>query len=197
METEIWKAHPDYAGIELSTLGKVRTLDSLISSEKYTRFTKGRILKQQLNHNGYMQVSIPVDGKSVTKRVHRLVSQTFIKNTDNLPQVNHLDCDRTNNNVSNLEWCTASYNTQYREKYGISRGVPVLAVNLKMLKVSKHRSQNEAGRELGVKRTNINKVIKGKRKQAGGYWFVNDDGHAVDVVKSKLHDIGKTGLILS
>lgn len=41
---------------------------------------------------------------------------------------------------------------------------------------------------------NINAVIKGRQKTAYGFWFVNDDGHAVDVVKSKLHDIGKTGL---
>ena len=45
METEIWKAHPEYVGIEVSTLGNVRTLDKVTSSEKITRFIKGRVLK--------------------------------------------------------------------------------------------------------------------------------------------------------
>ena len=134
METEIWKSLPGVPGVEVSTFGKVRTLDRLVSSEKYTRFTKGRILKQYENGKGYFIVSIPIDGKWATKRVHRLIAKTFIKNPDNFPQVNHKDCDRTNNDVSNLEWCTASYNAQYREKYGISQteaqGHPLFAINL-------------------------------------------------------------------
>lgn len=197
METEIWKAHPEYAGIEVSTLGNVRTLDMVTSSEKYTRFTKGRVLKQLDNHNGYLQVSIPVDEKWITKRAHRLVAKTFIPNPDNFPQVNHKDNNRTNNNVSNLEWCTASYNAKYREKYGKAKGLPVFAVYLATLEVLHFNSQIEASRVLGVDRPNINAVLKGSRKTAHGYWFVNDDGNAVDIVKSKLHDIGKTGLILS
>lgn len=194
MEAEIWKAHPEYAGIEVSTFGNVRTLDKVTSSENRTWFTKGRVLKQYYNHNGYMLVVITIDGKWTKKRVNRLVAQTFIQNPDNLPQVNHRDCDRANNNVDNLEWCTVSYNAKYREKFGKSQGHPLFAVNLTTLEVSQFCSQSEAGRELGVFVSNINDVIKGKQKQASGFWFVNDDGHAVDIVKSKLHDIGKTGL---
>jgi len=190
----IWKALPGVPGVEVSQLGNVRTLDRVVSSEKMTCFTKGRVLKQQLNHNGYLQVRIPVDGKWVTKSVHRLVAQTFIKNPDNLPEVNHLDCDRRNNNIDNLEWCDNSYNVQYREKFGKAQNKPVFAINLTTLEVSRFHSQNEASRELGIVRSNINDVLKGTQKTAHGFWFVNDDGHAVDVVKSKLHDIGKTGL---
>lgn len=193
-ETEIWKSHPDIVGIEVSTMGNVRTLDRVVSSETMTCFTKGRILKQCLNHNGYMQVNIPVDGKWAMKRVHRLVAQTFITNTDNLPEINHKDSDRTNNNVSNLEWCSHSYNIQYREKFGEAQGHPVFAVNLTTLEVSRFLSQREAERTLGISQGNVSDVIKGELEQTGGYWFVNDDGHAVDVVKSKLHDVGGTGL---
>lgn len=193
METEIWKAHPECAGIEVSTLGGVRTLDRVTSSEDRTWFTKGRILKQHDNGKGYLMVNIPVDEKWINKSVHRLVAQTFIKNTDNLPQVNHKDCDRMNNNVSNLEWCTASYNNQYREKYGISRaeslGHPVFAINLDTMEVSRFRSQGEAGRALGVDYSNITKVIKGKYKQANGYWFTEDDGNGIEIDKDKLNDI--------
>ena len=193
METEIWKKHPEIPGIEVSTFGNVRTLDRVISSEKYTRFIKGRVLKQYNSSKGYLRVSIKVDWKWTMKLVHRLVAQTFIPNPNNLPQINHKDNDRTNNNVSNLEWCTAKYNSQYREKYGLSNteslGHPVFAINLNTLEVSSYPSQSEASRELGVFRGNINKVTRGKLKQTGGFWFVNDDNEAADAIKNKLHNI--------
>ena len=193
-QVEIWKSHPDIDKLEVSTLGRVRTLDRVVSGKNRTYLKKGHILKQRNAGNGYMLVHITINGKQVTKLVHRLVAQAFISNPDSLPEINHKDCDKTNNDVSNLEWCTRKYNVAYREKYGASQRQPVFAVNLSTLKVSRFRSQNEAGRELGVSQGNINMVIKGKRKYANGFWFVNDDGHAVDIVKSKLHDVGGIGL---
>ena len=198
MEVEIWKALPGSTGVEVSTLGRVRTLDKMVWNGKVTYLKKGRVLKQRKDKDGYLLVDITINKKRVTKKAHRLVAQTFIQNPDNLPEVNHRDCNTRNNNVENLEFCTASYNSQYREKHGISAtealGHPLFAINLKTFEVSQFRSQCEAGRALGVKQGSISMVIKGKAKQSGGYWFVNDDGNAVDVVKSKLHDIGGTGL---
>lgn len=192
-EIEIWRAHPKIPGIEASTFGRVRTLDRVVSSERGTRFIKGRILKQYDDGNGYLKVNVPINEKQATKRVHRLVAQTFIHNPDNLPQVNHKDCDRTNNNVNNLEFCSASYNCQYREKFGISsteaRGNPVLAINLKTLEVSRFQSQHEAGLELGLFWQNISAVIRGKQKTAGGFWFTNDDANAADAIKHKLEKV--------
>lgn len=196
-EKEIWRVLPGVPEVEVSTFGGVRTLDRVASGGNGTHHIKGRVLKQSVT-GGYLQVSIPTAEKWDTKLVHRLVAQTFIPNPDNLPQVNHLDCDRKNNNVENLEFCTASYNHQYREKFGISntesQGHPLFAIDLNALEVLHFRSQGEAGRALGINSKNINAVIRGKHKAAGGFWFVNDDGYAVDVVKSKLHDIGGVGL---
>ena len=198
METEIWKSHPEYTGIEISTLGRVRTLDKMAWNGRGTYLVKGRVLKPRNNGNGYLRVNIKVAGKLTTKYMHRLVAETFISNPYDLPEVNHLDCNRTNNNVENLEFCTHSYNMKYKNKFGISttesQGHPLFAINLTTLKVSHFRSQGEAGRVLGLEQGSVSSVIRGKTKQAGGYWFVNDDGHAVDVVKSKLHDVGGTGL---
>ena len=188
-QVEIWKALPGGPGVEVSTLGNVRILDRLISSETMTRFTKGRILKQHEDSDGYLQVNIPVDGKWATKRVHRLVAQTFIKNTDNLPQVNHKDCNPSNNCVSNLEWCTSEYNIEYREKYGKALSQPVYAVNLRTSKISHFRSRHEASHSLGVYHQNINAVIKGELKQTGGYWFTEDDGNGIEIDKNKLNNI--------
>ena len=194
-EEEIWKALPGVTGVEVSNFGRVRTIDRVVSGENGTRSLKGHVLKQCKNIDGYLTVSIQIDEKQATKRVHRLVAQTFIKNPDNLPQVNHKDCDRTNNNVENLEFCDNSYNQKYKNKFGISntesQGHPLFAINLDTMEVLHFRSQGEAGRELGVSQQNINKVLKGKRNHTHGSWFVNDDNKATDAIKNKLHKIRK------
>ena len=191
METEIWKSHPDIVGIEVSTFGNVRTLDRVISSEKGTYFKKGRILKQCNHHGGYLHVGVSIDGKQVTKLVHRLVAQTFLPNPNGFPMVNHRDCNRKNNHVENLEFCTASYNRRYQEKFGKSSSKPIFAINLATLEVSRFPSQGEASRELKIAQGNIGSVIRGERKQTHGFWFVNDDNKATDAIKNKLHKIRK------
>lgn len=194
MKTEIWKSHPDIPGVQVSTLGRVRTLDKMVWNGKGTYSKKGRILKQYETAGGYLVVNIQIDGKQTRKLVHRLVAQTFIDNQNNLPQVNHLDCDRTNNNVENLEFCTRKENIAYRDKLGHTARnnapkSPVFAVNLKTLEVSQFQSQHEAGRVLGVNVGNINGVIKGRTKQAHGYWFKADDGNGIESDKDKLKSI--------
>ena len=188
-ESEIWRVLPGVPGIEVSTFGNVRTLDRVVSSENGTRFLKGRVLKQSKNNRGYPMVHIPIDGKKITKLVHRLVAQTFLSNPDNLPEVNHKDCDRTNSNVENLEFCTPKYNSQYREKFGEALGSPVFAISLSTLEVLHFRSQQEAGQILGVSQGNINMVIKSKRNYAGGYLFKEDDGNGIEIDNDKLKSI--------
>lgn len=188
-ESEIWRALPDVLGIEVSTLGNVRTLDRVISSEKMTCFKKGRVLKQQKNNKGYPIVSIPVDEKWTKKTVHRLIAKAFIPNPEELPMVNHKDGNRENNHIDNLEWCSASYNSRYREEFGKSLSKPVFAINLSTLEVTHFQSQIEAGQALGANTGNINSVIKGRIKQTYGYWFVNDDNNAADTIKQKLYEI--------
>ena len=187
---ELWKRHPYIGIIEVSSFGRVRTLNRVVPRNGGICSIKGRVLKQYDNGSGYLRVHFHIDGKWTNKYVHRLVAETFISNPENFPQVNHKDCDRTNNNVKNLEFCTASYNAKYRNEFGISnaetQGQPLFAVNMTTLEVSHFRSQHEASRILGVSRGSIYSVLKGSRNHAGGYLFVNDDGHSVDVVNHKI-----------
>ncbi|WP_436697262.1 HNH endonuclease [Lactiplantibacillus pentosus] len=178
---EFWKKHPDIEGIEVSSFGRVRS-------------SQGHYYTNCRDKDGYMLVGFGMNGKCVTKRVHRLVAQTFIPNPNNLPQINHKDGSRANNNASNIEWCTSSYNCQYREKFGKPSKKSIFAINLTTLEASWLLSQHEAGRVLGVDQSTVSKVIKGSKKQTGGYWFVNADDSAVNITKRKLHDIGETGL---
>lgn len=185
MGEEIWRRNPEFDFIEGSSLGRVRTLGRVLSRGRGTYVVKGKILKQQRTNKGYLRVTFSMDGKTVTRKVHRIIAQTFIPNPDNLPQVNHKDCDRTNNSVDNLEWCTASYNRQYTEKHGRALRRSLWAVNLKTQEVSWFQSQHEASQVIGVSCGGVNNVLKGRRNHTGGYWFTYADHNAVDNTRLK------------
>lgn len=86
--------------------------DNYIIYENGKIFSKKRgiFLKPSLDKKGYQIVVLTIEGKQVTKRVHRIVAEHFIPNPENKPQVNHIDKNKENNDVSNLEWVTASEN---------------------------------------------------------------------------------------
>lgn len=75
-------------------------------------------IKQRMNADGYMVITTGKTGCRKTSSVHRMVAEAFIPNPDNLPEVNHIDCDRTNNHVNNLEWCSHFDNIHYSIKMG-------------------------------------------------------------------------------
>ena len=116
MIEEIWRPVVGYEGLyEVSNIGRVRSLDRF-----YYRLHKGKVLSPTKDRYGYLTVTLNCNGKSKTIKIHRLVAQAFLPNPDNLPQVNHKDEDKTNNNVDNLEWCTAKYNVNFgtrQERY--------------------------------------------------------------------------------
>ena len=86
----------------------------IISNEGRIKNAKGQILKPYVNHKGYFKIGLMGDDKKMhKKRVHRLVAETFIPNTNNLPEVNHLNFNKQDNRVENLEWCTDDQNREH------------------------------------------------------------------------------------
>lgn len=185
---EVWETYPEFNFIQDSNFGRVRTIDRYVLHGKGTQFVKGRVLKQQLDKDGYLYVHFRVNGKLVNRKVHRLIAQTFLPNPNNWLQVNHKDNNPANNNVGNLEWCTGEYNIEYREKYGEAQNIPVYAVNLTTQEVSRFRSQSEAERVLVASNGSVNHVLKGQYKQTHGYWFTYADSNAVESTKAKFGD---------
>lgn len=88
--------------------GYFATEDGRIWSRKTNKYVKERI-----GPRGYYMVNLSIDGKCKTFTLHRLIANAFLPNTENLSQINHKDGNKLNNNVSNLEWCSARYNTRH------------------------------------------------------------------------------------
>ena len=168
---EEWKDVIGYEGLyQVSNYGNVKSL----------KYGKERVLKQGKNNRGYFQVSLHKESKGKCYLVHRLVSQTFIPNPQNLPFVNHIDENKQNNMVSNLEFCDAKYNNSYGtkpERIGKAKSKPILQFNKQGTKIiGKYDSTRQIERELKINRGNISKCCKGKLKVVGGYrWLYLED----------------------
>jgi len=107
--TEVWKKIANFDNYYVSNLGNLKNI-------KDRRLKKSGLdyilLNQNNNNNGYLQIRISKDGKDYCFSAHRIIAETFIDNPDNLPQVNHIDKNKSNNNILNLEWYSAIYNNQ-------------------------------------------------------------------------------------
>lgn len=113
--TEIWKDVVGFEGFyQVSNLGRVKSIGRYDSRG---RFWGEQLKKTKPNNRGYIQISFHKHGKEYYKLLHRVVAEAFIPNSDNLPQVNHIDEDKNNNAVENLEWCTNLYNRHYGDGY--------------------------------------------------------------------------------
>lgn len=112
---EDWKEIKGYEGKYLiSSLGRVYILERKIKDSKGRfRSLKGKIAKQATSLNGYKFVGLTSNNVRKIHYIHRLVSEHFIEREKNKEWVNHIDGDKTNNNIDNLEWCTPSENIKH------------------------------------------------------------------------------------
>ena len=156
----------DYRGLyQVSNEGKVKSL----------KFGKEKNLKEKKHKSGYLQVDLYKDGKGKMFYIHRLVAHLFIENNDSLnkTQVNHIDEDKSNNSVENLEWCTPKENTNHgtrnkRTSESLKgennpNSKQVICINTGII----YPSAMEAERQTGVDHSNIIRCCQGKLKSAG------------------------------
>lgn len=121
---ELWKPITNYEGYyEVSNQGNVRTVTRFIeNSGKHGMWYKSRLLKFNIDKDGYCTVALQKEGKIKRCKVHRLVLSTFDKPNEDL-QVNHIDGNKTNNCLSNLEWTTSSENIKHAYTIGLKTQV--------------------------------------------------------------------------
>lgn len=164
---EIWKDIKGYEGLyQVSNFGRVKSL-------KYS--TEGKILKGRHTGKGYLSVALFRNSVRKSTCIHRLVAQAFIPNPENKPEVNHIDENKLNNNVSNLEWVTPKENSNHGTRNIRIHQNKAVTYNRKpvvcLTNGVTYTSLTEACKTLGVTKSQVCSVLKGKRKTTKGYVF--------------------------
>ena len=116
---EIWKPIEENPVYLVSNYGRVRTIDHPVWCRVNNSYSirKGRFCTPTNNNSKrYWRVGVQINNRQKHLAIHRLVAKAFIPNPDNLPQINHIDGDKNNNKVSNLEWCNNGYNQAHAWK---------------------------------------------------------------------------------
>lgn len=178
-EKEIWKPIEEYNGLyEVSNFGRVRSLDRVVFQQGRKQVYRGTIMTPFKNHHGYYCIRLSKGNKKKTFSVHRLVAKAFIPNPKNYPCVNHMDETHTNNNVSNLEWCTQEYNMNYgtaRRRIAEANGTNVAQYSLDGNLLGCYYSIKEASRITGVCANSIQGCVSGRYYTGGKFFWIATD----------------------
>lgn len=135
---------------------------------------KGRTLIPKVSHDGYLRIQLWSANQCEYVSIHRLIAETFIPNPHGKPFVNHIDGNKQNNRVENLEWCTQQENIAHAWKNGLSRsrfnicGKPVRQINLNGQVIAQYASMMEAERETNIPHSHISQAVA-RKGTAGGY----------------------------
>jgi len=161
LENEIWKEinieNADTSGYFISSLGRFKN-------------KKGIIMKDyKPHHSGYIYLRVNIQKYAL----HRLVALAFIENTENKSIVNHIDGNKLNNKVDNLEWVTCSENSIHAHKLGLNKGHKrkIIQYDLEMNEIKKFDTIKSSSTELCICYTSIKAVLYKKQNTAGGFIF--------------------------
>ena len=171
---------------QVSNYGRVKSLKRKTYRENRYGNTflnhEERILRNNIRKDGYVNTTLYKDGKPKSYAIHRLVAQHFLLNPNNYKEINHKDENKTNNCVTNLEWCTGSENVKHSWNNGLEKVTNRMRehckeiFNKKIYQYSKQgelmkewESASQAGRELNIFQQSIVNNLKGRSKTAGGF----------------------------
>lgn len=170
-----WKQVKGFEGIyEISPNGVVRGVPRKVQNKKTQMTVPGRTMKPWVDDWGYQRVGLSKNGKVYNKTVHRLLAEAFIPPFCG-EQVNHIDGDKGNNVISNLEWCTGSENMTHAYKTGLhSKAKRVRIIELGV----EFSSILEAARFINGKHSGIRRCLSGRNKTHRGYHFETVRGDA-------------------
>jgi len=159
---ENWKAVNGYEGLyEVSDKGRVKGLK------------RNRILKNIVDSLGYVRVSLCKENKPKAHKIHRLVAEHFLKPSE-YKVVNHIDGNKENNSVENLEWCNASQNRKHACDTGLAakeEGRLIMCNETKEV----YKGVMSAARHIGISHTMISSILNGGSGTAKGFTFSNTD----------------------
>ena len=159
----MWKTIEEMKNYEISEYGEIRNKKT------------GKLLKLNPDKDGYFRVCLSENNHHVTRIVHRLVAQAFIENPLKKETVNHIDGNKQNNHISNLEWATVTEQNRHALKTGLRNmkndgcSKKVAQYDMKMNLIQTFPSANEARRQLGYSQGHISEVCRGEKASYKGF----------------------------
>ena len=165
-EVETFVKIDGFEKYEVSNLGRVRNMKT------------GKILKPKLHRNGYLMHQFYENNKRKFLYLHRVLATAFIDNPEGKPQVNHIDENKLNNDLSNLEWCTVRENLVHGtriKRIAEKNFKKVIQLDLNDNVLNTFESIKQAAQETGVFATSISACCNGRIKSSGGFkWRKNE-----------------------
>lgn len=177
---EEWRNIKGFEGYyQVSNFGRVRSLDRKIYHpyDRVMTSYKGKIMKASTRNKGYLGICLTKGNKQKSFLIHRLVAEAFIPNPNGYSQVNHIDENKKNNRVDNLEWCDCKYNVNYGSCIENMKNTrtnntynqrPVKCLETGII----YHNSNEAERKTGYKARSIRAVCNGGYKSLHGFHWV-------------------------
>lgn len=175
---EVWKDIEGYEGYyQVSNKGNVKSLSRKMWNGKSYWYSKEKLLKRRIDKNKkhYATVCLRKDGVSKTKLIHRLVALSFLNKIDGKNYVNHIDLDKLNNKLDNLEWVSASENLNYSDnqiKKGDNRSTKVKGTHIETGEIIFFNTKREAMNK-GFNKSTISKVVNNPKRTYKNYRWIN------------------------
>lgn len=168
---EIWKDVKGHEGHhQVSNYGRIKSLERVIAnSDGVKQLCEGKILSTRIDKYGYERIALRINGKRKYTTVHRLVAESFIPNPKNKSQVNHIDENKANNHISNLEWNTAKENMSHnnlRDRIALKLRKKVNSYDLNGILIKEY-DLIEATKTDGFIPCKVSACCKGKRISHG------------------------------
>lgn len=167
---EIWKEIEGFSKYQVSNYGRIKSLD-------FNGTKKKKILTPVVTRKGYLHVNLYSNRKMKSIPIHRIVAKAFIENPEDKPQVNHIDGNKKNNNVNNLEWCTNQENVIHAFKTGLNKNIrAVNQYDKNGIFLKSWNCMSDASKFYRISQPHIQKCCKGERHSAGGFIWEYKEG---------------------
>lgn len=168
IKIEIWKNIKEYPNYKVSSLGKIKRIKTYVPGKNGSERTLPEMIKAvKPNKKGYLMAKLTNKHGNKNVSVHRIVATAFIKNSSNLPEINHKNCIKSDNRVDNLEWCTTKQNVHHAMKNGLRHPTlsnkQIIAIR-SILSRNKNITQTDIANRYNVHQSTICKIANNQRR---------------------------------
>lgn len=154
---EEWRDIKGYEGLyKISNIGRVKSYQTFGNNQKIGR---EHFITPTLTTNGYYRVELIKDNQRKTHRIHRLVAFAFLPNPENKPYINHIDGNRLNNHITNLEWCTQKENNEHAIRTGLRKLKKLSKDDMVQMYVIEHKAISKIAKENHISDYRVRKYL--------------------------------------